>query len=214
MCSHLTDDLLPSELLYTTNVKAFIIPCLLPLLFSGPLQGLKQAELTSAVVRFAYALTKTETKRPCFYLLTYLFIYLFIRLLFICLFIYLCIYLCICSFIYLCRAFNIASRARDIIQGNVKSLESRFAAVKLLESRFARASSGWFTSLLGCSLLSLFPPKALDPKDEAKVSQPRSRRCLYACAQLFVCLLVHVSVHELKRACVRLLLIHSACVFP
>ncbi|KAL0027705.1 hypothetical protein WJX79_010517 [Trebouxia sp. C0005] len=56
------------------------------------------------------------------------------------------------------RAFNIASRARDIIQGNVRSLESRFAT----------ASPGWFTSLP--SLFSSSPAKALDPKDEAKVN--------------------------------------------
>ena len=147
-----------------TNVKAFIIPCLLPMLFSGHLQGLKQTDLTSAGIRSAHALTKAETKRPCFYLSDlYLFIYLF------------------------CRAFNIASRARDIIQGNVKALKSRLALAKSVESRFA-TEPGWPTnSLIARSLLSLFPPKALDPKDDAKVSQPRSRQCLYACAQLFAC---------------------------
>lgn len=112
------------------------------------------------------------------YLLTHSFVYLFIYL--FTLFSYL--------FIYLCRAFNIASRARDIIQGNVKALESRFALAKKVESRLATAPGWPTTSFIGRTLLSFFPPKALDPKDDAKVSQPRPRRCLYACAHLFVCL--------------------------
>ncbi|DBB11019.1 TPA: hypothetical protein ACH3X3_006500, partial [Trebouxia sp. C0006] len=68
------------------------------------------------------------------------------------------------------RAFNIASRARDIIQGNVKALESRFALAKKVESRLATAPGWPTTSFIGRTLLSFFPPKALDPKDDAKVN--------------------------------------------
>jgi len=183
-----------------------------------------QMQWTHAVVRFAHL--STNTLRPCFaflflflfyfylfyfvvcYLLTHSFVYLFIYL--FTLFPYL--------FIYLCRAFNLASRARDIIQGNVKALESRFALAKKVESRLATAPGWPTTSFIGRTLLSFFPPKALDPKDDAKVSQPRPRRCLYACAHLFVCLFacacICAWVQACKRPCMCPLLLHSRCVFP
>ncbi len=103
--------------------------------------------------------------------------------------------------VYLCRAFNIASRACDIIQGNVKALESRFALAKNMESRLATAPGWPTTSFIARTLLSFFPPKALDPKDDAKVSQPRSSRCLYAYTQ----------VRAYVRACVRACMRACAC---
>ena len=56
-----------------------------------------------------------------------------------------------------CRAYNIAGRAREVIQANVKALEKR---------HFSAATS-WYGSLP--SLFSSSPAVVLDPKDEAKV---------------------------------------------
>ena len=70
-----------------------------------------------------------------------------------------------------CRAYNIAGRAREVIQANVKALEKR---------HFSAATS-WYGSLP--SLLSSSPAVVLDPKDEAKVcdEQPdQSQKILHA----------------------------------